>query len=146
MTHKCPRCKETKKRTEFRKNGTGYCKPCRAQYLAEYRRTPSGRASAKAHKAKRKQAAQDLQVKLAAERGNRCHCCSKQFHPAAMDWHHIGPKKHSISNMIVQCRGLKDIAEEIAKCVLVCCVCHRLHHAGVLFIQPPEGMTYVKEE
>lgn len=96
----------------------------------------------KTHRAKRKMAAQDLQVQLAAERGNRCHCCQKQFHPAAMDWHHIGPKKLAVSTMITQCRSLDTIRNEIAQCVLVCCVCHRLHHAKVLHIQPPEGMAY----
>ena len=75
-------------------------------------------------------------------RGNKCHQCGQKHHPAAMDWHHIGQKSDSVASMITKNMSHKTILAEIAKCVLVCCLCHRLHHAGVIWIEPPEGQKY----
>jgi hypothetical protein len=45
------------------------------------------------------------------------------------DWDHIDPetKIDSISNMCNTLQNIEKINQEIRKCRLLCCYCHRLH-------------------
>lgn len=53
--------------------------------------------------------------------------CGNQFHFRAMQWDHIGTDKASnVANLVVEGYGKKKILEEIAKCELVCAVCHAI--------------------
>ena len=59
-------------------------------------------------------------------------CCTKcgQDHPAALDFHHV--KYHSdnkkIFKLVAAGCGWERIIEEVAKCVVLCANCHRIHH------------------
>lgn len=56
-----------------------------------------------------------------------CVDCGKNFHPAAMDFDHIGTDKHfNIARILNASYGLKTIIKEIEKCELVCSNCHRV--------------------
>lgn len=56
-----------------------------------------------------------------------CADCGKNFHPVAMDFDHIkGTKIEGISELATWGQPLALIKKEIAKCEIVCAVCHRI--------------------
>ena len=56
-----------------------------------------------------------------------CVDCGKSFHPSLMDWDHVrGEKNSNVSDMIRHYQDIPKVIEEIAKCDLVCCLCHRI--------------------
>jgi len=57
--------------------------------------------------------------------GRPCLDCERTFAPYVMEWDHVrGVKRHNIGMMSNHRR--ERILEEIAKCDLVCCACHRI--------------------
>ena len=75
----------------------------------------------------------ELKVKLVLKLGGKCATCSYQFtgdNYAAFDFHHVdgANKLFDISSHLNK-RSLKDVYAEVDKCVLLCAICHRLHHA-----------------
>lgn len=51
--------------------------------------------------------------------------------PVVLDFHHIDPatKIDNVSNLVRRGHGLQAIADEVAKCMVLCANCHRrLHH------------------
>ena len=48
-------------------------------------------------------------------------------HPAAIDFHHVGPKKYSVNALITGGR-YKLAYEEVKQCIPLCANCHRIHH------------------
>lgn len=59
--------------------------------------------------------------------GSRCAHCGGSFHRAVFDFHHRGDKLNSPSEMFLG-KSLGALAEELAKCILLCANCHRLEH------------------
>lgn len=57
-----------------------------------------------------------------------CNHCGKTFPPCAMDFHHVGDKEQLISSMVRQNCKIDKLEKEIAKCVVLCANCHRIHH------------------
>ena len=56
-----------------------------------------------------------------------CADCGRKFHPVAMDFDHVrGRKVKAVARMVCDGFGLAKIKAEIAKCEVVCAVCHRL--------------------
>lgn len=56
-----------------------------------------------------------------------CLDCGGVFHPVCMDYDHVRGKKISnVSEGVTKGWSLGKLAEEIAKCDLVCANCHRL--------------------
>jgi len=54
-----------------------------------------------------------------------CMDCGEQYPPFVMEYDHVrGTKRHNIGKMANHKRA--RVLEEIAKCDLVCCVCHRI--------------------
>lgn len=74
--------------------------------------------------------ARENKVKAIALLGDCCDECKKQFHPAAMDFHHLDPntKNHEL-NAPMMSRKWESIVREISKCRLLCSNCHRTLHA-----------------
>lgn len=62
-------------------------------------------------------------------KSNGCAICGYNKCDAALDFHHVNPedKKFYISNKALL--SDKNIAEELNKCILLCCRCHREIHA-----------------
>jgi len=60
--------------------------------------------------------------------GNKCAHCNQSFHHAAYDFHHTDPnqKDFAISDKTTQ--RWESIEKELAKCMLLCSNCHRIHH------------------
>ncbi len=65
-----------------------------------------------------------------AKKGKCCSRCGWSEHPCALDFHHTDPStKHKDIAVMAQTYSIKQIQEEIDKCILVCANCHRiLHH------------------
>tara|TARA_R110002110_G_scaffold36846_1_gene122458 strand:- start:13 stop:318 length:306 start_codon:yes stop_codon:yes gene_type:complete len=59
-----------------------------------------------------------------------CSHCGLLYEPICMDFHHVDPKtkKATISNLVNGSHTLKKLKEEVAKCEILCAICHRLHH------------------
>ena len=62
----------------------------------------------------------------------KCATCGYDKCVAALEFHHLDPtnKFKAISKMQNYSAAL--IEEEISKCVILCCRCHREHHHGML--------------
>lgn len=61
--------------------------------------------------------------------GGKCVECGYDKHPAGLEFHHVtGDKDFTIAN--VANRAWEIIKKELDKCVLLCCICHRIHHSN----------------
>jgi len=57
--------------------------------------------------------------------------CSKCgfSHPAAIDFHHVNPKEKEIGlDRLARNCAWDRIEKELAKCIVLCANCHRIHH------------------
>jgi hypothetical protein len=74
--------------------------------------------------------------------GKPCLDCHRIFAPYVMEFDHVrGKKRHSIGKMANHSR--ERVLEEIAKCELVCCVCHRIRsHARRAQPQTPKLIAF----
>ena len=65
-------------------------------------------------------------------------CCIKCGESTfeCLDWHHVDPKQKdgSVPVFINEFRSMKQILNEMSKCVILCANCHRKFHAGNLNI------------
>ena len=59
--------------------------------------------------------------------GGCCQKCGGVFSLSVYDFHHLGDKEDSPSNLIAN-SSLERIAAEIEKCILLCANCHRIEH------------------
>ena len=55
-----------------------------------------------------------------------CSKCGYNTHPAALDWHHTSDDKE---NIVGRCDSIAAAEREMAKCIVLCANCHRVHHA-----------------
>ena len=70
-----------------------------------------------------------------------CECCGKLDMPSVMDFHHLDPatKAFNLGRVSTDTAGahtLEAIKKEIDKCILVCAICHRKIHAGLIELLP----------
>ena len=68
--------------------------------------------------------------------GGSCQTCGYFQCVEALDLHHINPVEKEISFGRIRANpiSINKIAEELEKCILLCCRCHREVHAGLLEI------------
>jgi hypothetical protein len=63
--------------------------------------------------------------------GGRCEVCGFYGDACCYDLHHIDPSTKSFKFALMRFSHLApNLMAEVAKCALLCCVCHREHHAG----------------
>lgn len=68
-----------------------------------------------------------LKVKLDLIKSKPCADCGKQYPPHAMDFDHLpGTVKFGNIGTLVSRVGAGRVMEEVAKCEVVCAVCHRI--------------------
>jgi len=87
------------------------------------------------------------------KRGLSCASCGysektkKTFTPSALEFHHPNKDKTTtVSNMVNQNGyALPKIVAEIEKCLVLCAVCHREHHAGTLDLKNKETLKNVSK-
>ena len=68
-------------------------------------------------------------------KGGECIVCGYNKCSAALDFHHIDPTQNELGADAAITRkilNLEKLKPELDKCVLLCCRCHREHHAGYL--------------
>lgn len=108
----CPKCKASVNPSECifkpgRKNPM-MCKPC--FYTYQMRRWNSRK------------------VKAINLLGGKCQNCGLSVHPALFDFDHRDPTTKEYSWNELRSMAWSKILEELAKCDLLCCSCHRLRH------------------
>jgi hypothetical protein len=135
MTKTCPQCKQSKDSSEYHRSNTrkdgvsSWCKKCESKKARE-RRTPElkkkYRENDEANRIERKKALR----KIADEAKGPCVDCGRVYHPCAMDFHHIDSedKDMEISKMIGMGASQERLRAEIAKCEVLCAICHRIRH------------------
>lgn len=121
----CGKCEQTKTTDEFHRRGKGlqpYCKTCKKENDAEYRRANMPYFVEKA-KAQRVEVAKWY----AALKDKPCNDCGGKFDPVCMQWDHLPQysKSANVSNLAKTGRKSAVLAE-IKKCELVCANCHAL--------------------
>jgi hypothetical protein len=76
-------------------------------------------------------------TRVQAIRGRGCIKCPEKD-IVCLDFHHWGPKKDIVGNLLAQRRPWEEIREELEKCVVLCSNCHRKLHAGKLKLETYE--------
>lgn len=68
--------------------------------------------------------------------GGQCAHCSYNRCDAALELHHLDPtiKEMSLGSIRANPVAWPKIVEELRKCVLLCAICHREVHAGILIL------------
>lgn len=113
----CSRCQQTLSNKHFYKRRTGdghtsYCRDC-LKTQARERQT-------------------EFKKRCVEYKGGSCVICGYNKCLAAMDFHHLDPSKKEFRlSQKKDRRNWNQIAEELDKCVLLCCRCHREVHDGV---------------
>jgi len=111
---KCTNCKvELNEQNAYRKTSTklnSRCKKCFNQYCME-------RWTARRDKA-------------ILEKGNACLDCTQTFPSVAYDFHHLDPNSKDMDWSKMRLVKEETLQLELAKCVLLCAVCHRIRHAA----------------
>lgn len=92
------------------------CKSCKKEYSMQ--KTQETRISKR-----------NLKLQLIMQKGGCCSKCGYNEFPAALEFHHVNPsqKEFEISK-IKPDTSQEDIANELDKCILLCCRCHRELH------------------
>lgn len=168
MTSKiCTKCKTPKEFSEFGKRSSTTdglscsCKECeRKRGMEKYFKSPEKYAerakkwrnshkeqmnaiARKSHKKSRLEC-RELKDKIAA--ANPCIVCQdNRIH--CLDFHHLDPSIKK--DPVAACTSIKTLLEEAAKCIVLCCKCHRLYHAGDIILPPnptPVDVTPYKRE
>jgi len=96
-----------------------------AQYSKAYYEKNKAEIITKSGKRRRSQAAEFAEFKATKS----CIKCGES-HPATLDFHHVErhPDNKKVHKLVRDGHWWKRIEEEIAKCVVLCSNCHRIHH------------------
>jgi hypothetical protein len=75
-----------------------------------------------------------LRIKLILDKGGKCSECNLKYdgnNAVAFDFHHVDPefKEFTIAYGIRN-KPREEVIKEVKKCVLLCKVCHVVHHSG----------------
>ncbi len=148
----CSRCDIEKEVKEFDYNrgATSVCKKCADTYNAQLRK--KNKQQHKVATALFKKKLRDV-VDLA--KSKPCVDCGCQYESYIMEFDHTGHKTLEVSAMVARHYSISRILEEIAKCELVCVLCHRARtfsrgqhrSSGARNSIRPEGISqYLKRE
>jgi hypothetical protein len=125
---RCGRCGETKPVEEFhrwaRRDGRqAWCKACRKTYDAAYFQRNHDKRLAQ----KRRNGVEFMQWYRSLKEGQPCTDCGGVFPSGAMQWDHLpGSDKVASLGDLARKRSRRLVLIEIAKCELVCAICHAI--------------------
>ena len=127
----CTRCQRDKPEDQFSfrnratKKRVSHCKECVKTYQRRHYRNDPGQYMQRNQKVFEKKRAY-----LDQEKNRPCADCGREFPSYAMDFHHReGAQKDSnLADLIKRNVSWKRLREEVAKCDVVCAVCHRIRH------------------
>lgn len=124
----CSNCNSIKQLSEFHKrynNWQSICKSCKKETDREWYKNNSKK---KVRNYEYIKETTDFVRKYKQSIG--CKFCSEK-EGVALEFHHINDdKEDNVSNLIKH--GRKKVIEEIKKCEIICCNCHRKLHAKLL--------------
>lgn len=80
----------------------------------------------------------EMKSALVYASGGKCSICNYSRCEAGLEFHHIDPKGKDFAISAWKSLNTGSITDEVSKCILVCCRCHREIHANVILIN---GMT-----
>ena len=78
-----------------------------------------------------------------------CADCLKEYEPSCMEYDHLSDKILAVSKMVHENYSLESIKKEIAKCELVCVLCHKARTYDRLMIKfnkPEKSPAYVRNK
>ena len=138
MEKRCNKCGTVKPVSEFNKAKSkkdgyqSYCRKCNSDNLKEHYTSNKEHYSKKKKNRRRKIKEFISKVK----KNGKCTYCPEN-HEACLDFHHNDPKlkEHQVVKMVNNRFGKKRIAEEVAKCTILCSNCHRKLH----YYEHPHG-------
>ena len=131
----CQRCGEDVPVAEFsfknKRLGSRHpvCKRCHSAYARNHYKNNAPKYKESASRSRPRQTARNKTWVHAQKAGRACLDCGGSFPAVCMDFDHIegSAKVDSISRMMsTTVVSLKRLAEEVAKCDLVCSNCHRI--------------------
>jgi hypothetical protein len=122
----CSKCRKTKSIKEFNKKTNSitqtYCRECQQSFSREH--YSKNREYYALRNTQRKL---ELRAFIDELKSKPCSDCGNQYDPCAMDFDHINnDKEFDIALMITRKCSKQAILREVAKCELVCAVCHRI--------------------
>ena len=136
----CTKCKTLKSTLEFDNDATkrdgkrSHCRECRKKYANEYAKRPEVIKRTAAYNSnynatKNKNRREKIN-KIKQRFG--CIDCGYNEHPVALHFDHIDPSKKAYSVSEMYRHSLKNIFDEIRKCVIRCANCHavKTHNEG----------------
>lgn len=131
MTKTCAKCSTVKEPEDFyrsskTKDGRNYwCKSCqRAYYQKRVKENPDYFLRfQRVSRAEKRKRATDAKVE------SGCADCGER-HLACLEFHHLDPSKKELEVMkfVDQNAAWETIEAEMAKCIVLCCNCHRIRH------------------
>ena len=121
----CNRCNETKPVSEFHSTGYGTL----SSGLKVKRYKPDCKECANV-KWKDRITVRLTEVLEEQDREWKCENCGKEGPPAGFDFHHLDPSEKDFTVASRWTVSKQKLTEEIEKCAILCCWCHRLHHSG----------------
>jgi hypothetical protein len=130
----CTKCQNDKPASEFSKKQQGqrrgWCKPCRRQWGRNRYALTQVDHLKRIRGNKRRYAAEAKELVRALKR-EPCTDCGRSFHWFAMDFDHREgvDKAGDIYRLVQGSHCIETLKAEIAKCDMVCAVCHRLRTA-----------------
>lgn len=112
----CGECKNEKDKKDFyvQKNKNGrekiqyICKFCN-NYLSKLRRI-------------------NIKKQAVEYKGGKCEICEYNKYLAALEFHHLDPSQKDFTISTKGKKGFESIKNELDKCQLLCCRCHREEH------------------
>lgn len=134
---RCNKCGVAKALTDFSTNGdrvNSHCKVCRAARYKEYYSTEKEKARLRARTIQKRLAAQ---LYVQSLKNNPCVDCNKTYPYYNMQFDHLGDKEWTIGRLTGIGATKEKIDSEVAKCELVCVLCHgdRTHRRRVDNVQ-----------
>lgn len=133
-TKKCNRCKKDKVvddfglRSKLSKKRLARCKECLKEVSAELYLTSETRSEKIKNRAKEMSRFLSALINRYKEMKG-CNRCKNKFRYYLLDLHHVDPKTKDINiSKLVQRSSKNKLKEELKKCIVLCCICHREVH------------------
>jgi hypothetical protein len=75
----------------------------------------------------------DRKIEVIKLLGSKCCICGYDKCRQALEIHHVNPKDKKMGLSLREMSfKWEDILNELKKCVLLCCLCHREYHSGLI--------------
>ena len=151
----CGKCHEFKTLNSFFKHKNYYrscCKKCNIKNTKNWRRKPENKIKLSEYRKKYFKLPENIQKKYKSHKewlstqkqkavdykGGKCIVCGYNKCLEALEFHHKNPLEKDIklkSAGMNRKQSFEKSKEELDKCVLLCCRCHREVHSGLIKLE-----------